>query len=539
MNDECTPEWPIEAKQAPDHAPDFWNRLNASIHAETASLPVVQQPPPGAASLDATRELPGLASVAGAAPPVPVLPLPKTRRSQPKWPLAAAAVAVVALGLGFVIARGVSDPATTTEIAVASTDDADVASADGTGESDGDIEGVASAPGLDDVSDATSPGNVGDVEDAEETDAAETPTDDEAASAAAANASSDEGDRTQPAVAPIPDFEAAGGATGEPEYLPLDRGIPADGTYLANWPQRALTWYAVTAPDTNCERPGHSEIRYVNGSGITQPVRNPQLRFSGEISHFVVRDEQNVAAWVVTCGEQLELYVGTLEPTGRIIEPTLAWLGQGSTSSALVLWESNEVSLNAIEPNGAAFSIDYNIETGLLSRNGGPSRIMLEAGAPTDRSLTPLAASPDGGLTYWQGGAQAGTVSDCAELYGSGRSDMVWLRQGEGQWQHAVTGGFPIGTVTAGALDSASLQFAFADLCPGQSGRVLVGRQLADGRIDDVITIDLTPFVPGYGAQLFWVDEFTLRIETDNTEFGFGTVRFDYRLDQGVMVQLD
>ena len=70
-------------------------------------------------------------------------------------------------------------------------------------------------------------------------------------------------------------------------------------------------------------------------------------------------------------------------------------------------------------------------------------------------------------------------------------------------------------------------------------GRVMVGTQLADGRIDDVVTIDLTPFVPGYGAQLFWVDEFTLRIETDNIEFGLGTVGFDYRSDQGVMVQLD
>jgi hypothetical protein len=414
-----------------------------------------------------------------------------------------------------------------------------VASADGTGESDGDIESVAPAPGLDDDSDETSPGSIGDIEDAGATDVAETSTDDEAASGAAANASSHGGGNTQPAVLSIPDFDAARGATGDPEYLPLDGGVPAPSTYLANWPQRALTWYAVTDPDTNCARPGHSEIRYVNGSGITQQVRDPQLRFSGEISHFVVSDEQNVAAWVVACGEQLELYVGTLEPTGRIIEPTLAWLGQGSTSSALVLWESNEVSLNTIESNGAAFSIDYSIETGLLRRNGGPSRIMAEAGAPADRSLTPLAASPDGGLTYWQGGAQAGTVSDCAEPYGSGRSDTIWLRQGEGQWQHAVAGDFPIGTITAGALDSASLQFAFADPCPGQSGRVMVGTQLADGRIDDVTTIDLTPFFPGYGAQLFWVDEFTLRIETDNIEFDFGTVDFDYRLDQGVMVQLD
>lgn len=527
MNDERRHESPVEPEQAPDHAPDFWNRLDVSIHAETASPLIVRQPATGAASSEATTQAPRRASVGigtGAALPIHVSPVPMTRRSQSKWPLAAAAAAVILLGLGFVVARGASDPATTTEIVAAATDDAGVASADGSGDSD-----VEDAPAAeqDDYADETSTNAAGDSGGAEETARA---TND----GAAANASSDDDDdETQLAVAQIPDFDAARGATGDPEYLPLDGGVPADATYLANWPQRALTWYAVTAPDTTCADPGHSEIRYVNGSGITQP------RFSGEVSHFVVRHEQNIAAWVVACGEQLELYVGTLEPTGRIIEPTLAWLGRGSTSSALVLWESNEVSLNAIEPDGAAFSVGYNIETGLLSRNGGPSRIMLEAGAPAERSLTPLAASPDGGLTYWQGSAQAGAISDCAELYGSGRSDMVWLRQGEGQWQHAVIGDFPVGTITAGALDSASLQFAFADACPGQSGRVVVGTQLGDGRIGDVTTIDLTPFVPGYGAHLFWVDEFTLRIETDNTEFGFGAIRFDYRLDQGVMVQLD
>jgi len=537
MNDKRTPESPVEPDQAPGHALDFWSRLDASIQAETVSPPVAEQPPADAALVDATAQLPRLASGdSGAVAPssVPLTPVPMTRRSQPKWPLAAAAVAVVVLGLGFLVARGASDPATTTEIVAAPNDDAGVASADGSG----DIED-APAAGQDDDTDETSSGGTGDSVGADEADAGDTPTDNDATNGAAVDASSDDADETQPAVAPIPDFDAARGATGNPEYLPLDRGIPADGTYLANWPQRALTWYAVTAPDTTCASPGYSEIRYVNGSGITQQIRDPQLRFSGEISHFVVRHEQNVAAWLVACDEQLELYVGTLEPTGRIIEPTLAWLGRGTTSSALVLWESNEVSLNSIEPGGAAFSVDYNIETGLLSRNGGPSRIMLEAGAPADRSLTPLAASPDGGLTYWQGSAEPGAVSDCAELYGSGRSDMVWLRQGEGQWQHAVTGAFPIGTVTAAALDSASLQFAFADVCPGQSGRVVVGTQLLDGRIGEVTAIDLTPFVPGYGAQLFWVDEFTLRIETDNTEFGFGTVRFDYRLDQGVIVQLD
>ena len=338
---------------------------------------------------------------------------------------------------------------------------------------------------------------------------------------------------------PIPDFASARGAVGDPEHLPLDGGVDANGTYLANWSERRLTWYAVTDPATSCASAGHSEILYVNRSGITQELRDPQLRFSGEVSHFVVHPEQDRAAWVVACGNQLELFVATLDATGQVEDLTLAWLGDGSTSSALVLWDSDEVSLNAIEPDGKAFAVEYNAETGLLSRNGGPSRIMLEAGAPAERSLTPIAASPDGGLTYWTGKAPAGTVSECKELFGSGQSDTLWLRQGEGQWRLAAAGEFPLGTVTAAALDSEALRLAFADVCPGNSGRVILGTQLADGRIGELQEIDLTPFVPGYVAQLFWVDDATLRIETDNTEFGFGTVRFDYRLDQELILQLD
>lgn len=251
-----------------------------------------------------------------------------------------------------------------------------------------------------------------------------------------------------------------------------------------------------------------------------------------------VHGEDPFAAWVVSCGTQLELYTAELDPSGAIVDPTLTWFGEGAVESALVLWNGSEVSLNAIEPGASAFSISYDVETGLLGRNGGPSRIMVEEGAPAERSLTPLAATSDAGLTYWAGKADPGTVSACEELFGAGVSDMLWLRQGEGRWLPAVAGDFPLGMVTAAAIEPDFLQFAFADVCPDEAGRVVVGTQLPDGRIGDPVTLDLTPYVPGFVSGLYWIDDDTLRIETDNSEYNFGIVRFDLRLDENIVVQL-
>ena len=531
MNDERNADSPVGPEKAPDHGPEFWNRLDHALEREAGSLASA-----GAAS-DATTE------IAGVVPPHATTQMPRFRsvdgsandaptleRSRLRWPAAAAAVAVVVLGLGFLAARGGSDPAATTEVVDAPSTFDGAPAADGSGQGGGETPDEASDPAnpTDDTAPVVADGEV------EPELSSTTPE-----TATGQDSNQDDAGTPPTDAAPIPDFALARGAVGEPEYLPLDQGIPDDGTYLANWPERALTWYAVTDPDATCADPNYSEIRYVNGSGITQPIRDPQLHFSGEISHFVVRHEQNLAAWVVACGEQLELHVATLDGTGRFDTPTLVWLGEGSTSAALVQWAPDAVSLNAIEPDGKVFAVDYNIETGLLSRNGGPSRIMLEAGAPASRSLTPLASSPDGGLTYWQGAASAGTVSACAELFGSGRSDMLWLRQGEGRWQPAVPADLPVGSITAAALDSTSQRIAFGDLCPNESGRVVIGTQLPDGRIGDVITLDLAPFVPGFAGQLFWIDEQTLRIETDNSQFAVAGVRYDYRLDERIMVRLD
>lgn len=553
MNDERTPGSPLVPEQAPEHGPDFWNQLDQAMNNDIAATTSVAA---GAPADDATAQMPRLTALDGgkATTSMPATPgIPTKQGIGTRWPLAAAAIAVVVLGLGFLAVRGPSEPTTTTEIVEAPDTGADAASSGGTdGDEPSDTALADSDTGEGDTGEGDTALADGDAADGETAESNTAQADSDTALAdgdTAEDATGDTAGDAEPGAVvvvptplpapPIPDFDSARGAVGDPDHVPLDGGVAADGTFLANWPERRLTWFAVNDPDTSCASAGHSEILYVNRSGITQQMRDPQMRFSGEISHFVVNAERNLGAWVVACGNQLELFVATLEPTGRISELTLAWLGEGSTSSALVLWDGGEVSLNAIEPDGDVFAVSYNVDNELVSRNGGPSRIMLEAGAPSQRSLTPIAASPDGGLTYWTGTAPAGTVSACSELFGSGRSDTLWLRQGEGQWQLAAADDFPLGTVTAAALDSDRLRMAFADVCPGESGRVTVGTQLPDGRIGDLQEIDLTPYVPGYVAELFWIDEFTLRMETDNTEFGFDTVRFDYRLDQDLIVQLD
>lgn len=500
----------VAREQAPEHGPDFWTELDSSMGSETAELPA------------ATDRATHMASVnqAAAAPTGGSATLESSRRV---WPLAAAAAALVIVGLGFLVAQRSSDPAATTEVVAGTTETVDAVPLDGP-------EGETDEPSEDTVTASTQTDD-----DAGTSDSAEADTSSSAGSAVTGAASA-AADPTPTATFAIPDFARAPGASGDPEYLPLDQGLPTDATFLANWPQRALSWYGVADSNTTCANANYSEIRYVNGSGLTQLVRDPQLRFSGEISHFTVHNDQNLAAWISSCGTQLELYVANLTPAGQVIDMTLAWLGEGSIRAALVLWDANEVNLNAIEPGGTAFAIAYNIETKTLGRNGGPSRIILEAGAPSDRSLTPLAATPDGGITYFAGEAPAGTVSDCIALYGSGRSDTLWLRQGEGQWQPAVTNNFPMATVTAAAIEPESFQFAFADVCADEVGRVVIGAQLPDGRISVTSEIDLAPYVPGYADQLFWVDSQTLRIETENS---FGTVRLDYRIDEGIIVLLD
>jgi len=517
----------FSSELTPEHRPTFWADLDASLSTQTAEMTrpmerVGERAEEAAA--DRTEQMPRVARL-----PRRDRQDVRSSRSRRTWPLAAAAAVLAILGVGFLVLRDPQTPGTTTEIVSGTTTDSDAAPLDGPDDDSNDSatdEATSNEPDADaDDDDGLSAEGGGDNAGGEDDPTATT--------------SGTAADPTPVAGPPIPDFAPAAGAEDVDRFLPLDQGLPEHATFLGTWADGAVSYYAVSATDASCEEADYAQIRAVNGSGITQDVRDPQLRFSGEISHFAVQSGVRRAAWVVACGTQLELYVATLNSVGHVDTSQLVWIGEGSTSTALVLWDGDEVNFNAIAPDGKFFAIAYGTESELLSRNGGPSRIMLEAGAPGQRSLTPLAASPDGGLLYFTGRAPAGTVSECPELFGSGVSDTLWLRQGEGQWLLAMAGDRPLATVTAAAIESEFNQFALADVCEGKPGRVLVGDQLPDGRIGDTREIDLTPFVPGFVSQLHWIDADTLRIETDNSRNGFGIVRFDYRLDEGIILQLD
>lgn len=560
MTDDRIPEsGPLfDEAPTPEHGPNFWRDLESTLASEAAPTSTRQMPAAGLGHVTDPYEDP-VAHAAYAEPHGG----PRRDRPRSTLPLAIAAAVLAFVGLGVFVAMQLGDDGgSRTEIVAGPTEVADAAP---TPALTPDSPDTGTGAGLDGPSDESAD------DEPVVTEQAPAPTPESPAPQASAepsgqNAGEGAGGEAgvpaptgveaptaapttlptaaptpepTPTVAPIPDFRAAFGAEGEPDHVPLDQGVPADGTYLANWTARALTYYGATDPALNCASAKYGEILYVNGSGITQSVHDPVLRFSGEVSHMTVHDEEPLAAWVVSCGTQLELYTAELDSSGIVTDVTLTWFGEGAVESALVQWRGSEVSLSAIEPGASAFSVTYDVESGLLGRNGGPSRIILEEGAPAERSLTPLAATSDAGLTYFAGRAEPGTVSACEELFGSGVSDMLWLRQGEGQWLPAVAGDFPVGTVTAAAIEPDFLQFAFADVCPDEAGRVVVGTQLPDGRIGDPVTLDLTPYVPGFVSGLFWIDEDTLRIETDNSDYNFGIIRFDLRLDENIVVQLD
>lgn len=444
--------------------------------------------------------------------------------------MAAAAALLAIVGLGFLLARGGSD----TSVDLASTQNAPLVPVLGSSDGPGNGDPSDSAGG-----DATSDGN----------------TTDEVDNSDNANPDSSTSTRTSETapVAPepepiddervIPEFDAAPGAVGSADFLPLDQGLPSDATFLATWNERSLSWYAVPDKSRDCNDSRRSQIRYVNGSGITQDVRQPQLYFSGEISHFTVDNSEQLATWLVSCAFQTEMYVATLDDQGRILKADLVWLGEATVPSARVVLDDGVATVNAIDPDGEPFYIDYDLATKLPSRNGGPSRIMIEAGAPVERDMIPLAASTDGSTTYWAGSAPAGSPSDCAANDGTNDADALWLRLGEGQWQTALADDMPLGALTSMAIDSEANQVAFGDFCENEAGRVYVGTQRADGLLSNLRTVDLSPFVPGYASQLFWVDSQTLLIETDNSEYGFGIVRFEFSFedgqDQGIITQLD
>jgi len=534
MTDQTPDTGPVLGRNvAPEHGPDFWNTVEAAIsgtpraaHRNAQELERTQELRPHvdpSVTTQLERPIGERTEELIAVRPTSATPLGERRSFRRLMPLAAAAAVLAMIGLGFIVNQG-RGADNTSEVVAGQLVPEQGAAAASAANSTGDSE-----------QEETIPQKVTEVEPAQSA----------ADRALVPPVEQDDQPFAEPnttaAAAPIPDFDNAAGVEGDPEYLPLDQGLPEHAKFLGNWSDRKLSWYTVADPQGSCDDANYSEIRYVNGSGFTLAARDPQLGFSGDVSHLTVGPADDVAAWLVSCGTQMELFVAPLDSSGALGAPTLAWFGQGSLAPALVLWDGSEVSVNTVEPGGSAFSASYNLDTKIVSRNGGPSRIMIEATAPAARSLTPIAASPDAALTYWTGDAPVGVASECPELFGTNRADSLWLRQGEGQWQVAAAD-LPLGQVTAAALEPELAQLAFADRCD-QQRRVLIGVQQSDGRIAGVRPLDLAPFAPGFVSQLDWVDPFTLRIEIDNQELGFGSVRFELRLgdepDDLTMVQLD
>ena len=127
----------------------------------------------------------------------------------------------------------------------------------------------------------------------------------------------------------LPRVEPAPGTLGIPLHFPLDGGVPDGAMFLGNWLESDLSWYALTAPGTDCRSASNTSIVYVNGSGFTQPLRDPQLTYSGDIAHFALNADLGRAGWISRCNSQLEFYVADLEIDGRVAEQRLVWFGQG------------------------------------------------------------------------------------------------------------------------------------------------------------------------------------------------------------------
>ena len=496
----------LARQPAPEHGASFWNDLEASLG---------DAAPSGDGAPSRTEQLPAVASITDrAASSEPAQP---PRRL---WPLAAAAAVLALFGIGIIAFQATDDPVRTAEV-VAGPDQVD------------DQAPALDGPGSGDAADATDTDVTADTTDSA-VEVVPTPEPEQANSAVA-----------QPTATAVPqrEFDAAVGAIGTAAFTPFDDSLSPSATFLANWDERALTWFAETDADTSCVDRNVAEISYVNGSGLVQDVRDPQLRFSGDISHFTVHPDENLAAWVVACGGQLELYVASLLDSGEVDQLNLVWLGQGSIRAALMLWDGQEINFNAIDPGGTPFAIAYDIEADVLTRNGGPARTELEAGSPVRREATPRVASADGGVSYWVGQAPADIFSACPDTFGSDQTDTLWLRYGDGTWQPALIDDTPLGRITAVAIEPTFSQIAFADVCDGQTQRLFLGTQRADGSVSNLREISLAPYVPGFASDLFWVDAQTLRIEIDNSAFGTPPIRLDFRFDdgrqEGIIVQLD
>ena len=487
------PQEPVFGRDpAPDHGPTFWADLEHGL-ARTAPY---------------------------AAPEHPTLVMAvesdeASHRQVRHWPVLAAAAVVLLVALGVIAARGLDS---------GDGDTADVVSGE-VGSDDGDDGQVVPLDGPN--NDEPNNNDTGDVD----------------AASAANPASEAEGSVVVISPDPTPEslpleFERALGNDDLVVYGPIAGELPNDARFLATWEERRLSWFSAAEETDDCHDLTHTQIYYVNEARIAQPLRDPQLHFSGDIDHFTLRPDIGRAAWLVSCGAQLEFYVAELADTGQVVSIDLVWLGSGQPANSLILWDGPVVSLSSLNLERTPFFVDYDLSSGRLSGDGVLGPAPSESGHPIGRSSIPVGASADADFTYWnaqdpdgQGGCQSTSNTLWVRDSGAGADGAVW--------SEAVIDNSELGVVTAFALQDRYSQVAFADACQGVDGRVFIGTQRADGRISNLRELDLSPYVPGFADEVFWVDDSTLRIETDNSAFDVHSVRFDYRVRDGIVVELN
>lgn len=460
----------FEPDPAPDHGPAFWTGLGSAMN----------EPADTVVALDAVSE---------------------PDRPARLRPLLAAAALVVVVGLGALLVRSLDSGDSTDLVAGEPTENALVPldGPDGSGSDDPDSSAApeptptpTSSPVTADVRPIT----------------------------------------PAPSVQGPPEFARAWGNTATSIFAPITGQLPDEARFLASWNERRVSWFSV--PGTDCNDLTFSQIYYVNDAGGALPIHEPQLHFSGSIDYFTVQPESGRAAWLVSCGTQLELHVGLLAGSGDISSSQMVWVGEGVVPDALMLWDGSVVSFNAISPDGQPFFVDYDIMTNQILGTG-VAVDESEPGRPTGVASVLVGATADASFTYWNA-AGSDVFAPC-----DATSSTLWVRADVGDqplWTRAL-GEVDAGVIMAFALDDRFAQVAFADTCEGRDGRVFIGTRRADGEITNVQELDLSPYVGGFADELYWIDDTTLRIETDNRALGVNRFSFDYLIDEGIVVQLN
>lgn len=488
---------------APDHAPGFWDQLAAEMAPPTAADGAPQNDTTG----DATTKLP-------VASPV-VLDERRARRTRTaldqRRPFAAAAAMVVLVGLlgfgAFSLFGGNGDG--TTDVVAGEPDATDAAPVPATG---GDESGESAESGDEAAVESVS----ADV--AEPADVTASDTDTGAAADASAPGAAD--DAVEGESAPV---------TQEPVRV-------VQGAVVGSAPERGVVWTTIADRSVDCNDARYSTLS-VLGDGEQTPrmASSPQRHYSGTVDAFTLSPNTDFTAWLVGCGTQLELYVAGIGRFGDLIEPRLVWLGQGSTDSALIVWDGTTVSLNVLWPGEGPVFVDHDVITGATSGSG----VDRSSAAPCDLSPVPVAATPSGAPSWWS----AAPGSTC--VYETGQTSTLHQFNGVTNFWQPVrfSDGLELAEVTAAAHESVFDQVAIADLDGADNARIILATVRADGLFSAPIVIDLSAYVPGHAVEMLWLDETTLWFRTDNSRLSMVPVRFTLSLGDGrddvIITQLD